>query len=256
MPAVPVNGTSIFYGEAGIGFTLLALHGGLGVDHQYMLRALGDFGTTFHVVAPDHRGNGRSGRPEPESFTMAQFGRDLEAIRLAMGGEQVVVLGHSFGGFIALQYALDFPDNVSGLVLVDTAAAWDYADEITANIVARNPSPEMVEELLRETRSDKEFEANMIATTPFYFHRDGPGPGDQFEGTIYSHYGYTHGNVASASYNVRERLGEIRKPHAHRLRPGRFRHAGAAVRAVARRNPGLGASDPRELRTLPLLRGA
>ncbi|HEU4671275.1 MAG TPA: alpha/beta hydrolase, partial [Candidatus Limnocylindrales bacterium] len=75
------------------------------------------------LVFYDHRCNGRSWGPPVESMTWANLTADADALREQLGFERWAVLGHSFGGHVALEYALRYPGRVSRLVLLDTAAA-------------------------------------------------------------------------------------------------------------------------------------
>src|SRR5439155_19360205 len=95
---------------------------------------LDPLGDLLRLVYYDHRGNGRSGRPPVETLTLAQLAADADALRAHLGLEKVAVLGHSYGGCVALQYALRYPRRLSHLFLVGTTAAWDYTDEIIAEL--------------------------------------------------------------------------------------------------------------------------
>ncbi len=101
---------------------------------------------------------------------MAQFARDLEALRIHLRIEKLGVVGHSYGGFIALQYALDFPDAISHLVLVDTEADSGDADRVLESARTRSQAPEVMAALLCEEQSDEEFALNVAVTQPLYFH--------------------------------------------------------------------------------------
>jgi proline iminopeptidase len=89
-------------------------------DHTY-LRGLDIVSDVLRLVYYDHRHNGRSGRPPVETLSHAQLAADAEGLRKLLGLGKVVVLGHSYGGFIALEYALRHPDSVSHLIPQDTA---------------------------------------------------------------------------------------------------------------------------------------
>ena len=144
MPTVEIQKTHIFYTSSGTGVPCLVMHGGLGLDHTY-LRGLDMLGDVLHLVYYDHRHNGRSGRPPIESVTHAQLADDAESLRQHLGLGKVAVLGHSYGGFIALEYALRYPDSVSHLILVDTAPVFDYGEEIMNNAIAKGATPAMIE---------------------------------------------------------------------------------------------------------------
>ncbi len=83
----------------------------------------------FVVAVPDHRGHGRSGGPRAGLKRFADFTDDLDAVFAAVRepGLPAFLLGHSMGGAIALDYALDHQDRLAGLVL--SAAAVVPGDE-------------------------------------------------------------------------------------------------------------------------------
>ena len=100
--------------------TAVMLVHGLGFARRHWRRqvaALGEVG--FSCVTLDLRGFGDSALPS-EPYTMRELGRDLEAVRAAVGFERVHLVGHSMGGMVALHYALDAPDRVASLVLAST----------------------------------------------------------------------------------------------------------------------------------------
>jgi proline iminopeptidase len=100
---------------------LIAHHGGGGIGSLEEPRAtFGPLADLFRVVLFDARGCGRSEAVPP--YSHAQWAADVDALREWAGAEQVVVAGGSYGGFIALEYALAHPDRVRAVVLRDTAA--------------------------------------------------------------------------------------------------------------------------------------
>jgi pimeloyl-ACP methyl ester carboxylesterase len=102
---------------------LVMLHGGPGFDHtpfkQPFFSPLKD---VAQVVYYDHRGNGRSDRGSPERWTLDQWADDLRELCNVLGIEHPVVFGGSFGGFVALNYAVRHPEHPAGLILVSTSA--------------------------------------------------------------------------------------------------------------------------------------
>src|SRR5262249_2576968 len=80
----------------------------------------------------DFRGNGRSQRLPPAHFSLAAVVDDVEAMRQALGLGQIALLGHSFGGFVALSYALAHPERVSHLISSCSAPSHDFRRESQA----------------------------------------------------------------------------------------------------------------------------
>ena len=97
---------------------LLVLHGGPGVPHDYLedLARLADEGRP--VVFYDQIGCGRSDHPDDAAlWTMATYVDELSAVRDALGLDRVHLFGHSWGGWLALEYALGRPSGLASLVL-------------------------------------------------------------------------------------------------------------------------------------------
>lgn len=75
----------------------------------------------FSIVAPDLRGHGKSGKPEEKSdYTLDKFAKDIQAIIQKEKLEQVTLVGHSFGGMVALSCYKLFPRQIKSLILIDT----------------------------------------------------------------------------------------------------------------------------------------
>ncbi|CAN5162678.1 hypothetical protein BH09GEM1_BH09GEM1_48000 [soil metagenome] len=74
----------------------------------------------FRVVAPDLRGRARSGKPDT-GYSMADHASDVIALLDALGLDQVVLAGHSFGGYLAIYIAANFPSRASKLIVIDAA---------------------------------------------------------------------------------------------------------------------------------------
>src|SRR5438105_5235280 len=130
MPLAAVNGTELFYSQVGAGLPTLVMHGGLGLDHTYLHPWLDPLGDVLQLTYYDHRGNGRSARPPMHTLTHPGLAADADALRAFLGFERMAILASSYGGFIALRYALDFSERLSHLILVGTAPTYGYSDEI------------------------------------------------------------------------------------------------------------------------------
>lgn len=102
--------------------TLLLLHGGPGFDHSSYKPAFSQLADVAQVIYLDHRGNGRSDTSTPERWNLAQWGDDVRAFCDALGIEHPIVMGQSFGGFVAMSYATRHPDHPAKLILSSTAA--------------------------------------------------------------------------------------------------------------------------------------
>ena len=123
MTMLPLRDVSLFVKVMGRGRPLLLMHGGPGLDHSTLL-PLSPLAERHTLVFYDHRCNGRSSGVV-ETMTWENLVADAEALRERLGFDRWAVLGHSFGGMVALEYALRHPSRLTRLVLMDSCAdAW------------------------------------------------------------------------------------------------------------------------------------
>lgn len=108
------------YGAAGHGPPLVLLHG-LGSSRNDWLLQLPPFIARYRTIALDLRGHGGSPKP-PGPYHLEQFAADVALLLRRLDAQPAHVVGISLGGAVALQLALDFPEMVRSLVLVNTAA--------------------------------------------------------------------------------------------------------------------------------------
>ena len=144
MTTMPIRDVSLFVEVVGHGYPLLLMHGGPGADHWTLLpfKRCAD---RFTLVFYDHRCNGRSQGALVSSMTWENLTADADALRQKLGCERWAVLGHSFGGKVALEYALRYPDSLSHLVLLDTGGDSRWAQEYAPELLAkRGFSPKTV----------------------------------------------------------------------------------------------------------------
>ena len=129
----------------GRGYPLALMHGGPGAD-LYTMMSFKPCSDQFTLVFYDHRCNGRSTGADVTTMTWENLTADADALREKLGFEKWAVLGHSFGGNVALEYTLRYPQRVSHLLLVNSGADYRWPRENAARILAqRGYSPEMVE---------------------------------------------------------------------------------------------------------------
>jgi pimeloyl-ACP methyl ester carboxylesterase len=106
---------------------LVLLHGGPGFDHSSFRPYFDRFADTHQVVYVDQRGHGRSdGRDDPSGWQLDTWADDVVRLCDALGIEHPVVLGTSFGGFVAIRYAARHPVHPSRLILSSTLAHPDF----------------------------------------------------------------------------------------------------------------------------------
>ena len=173
MTTMSIRDVSLFVDVVGHGYPLLLMHGGPGADHWTMLpfRRCAD---RFTLVFYDHRCNGRSTGAPVSSMTWENLTADADALRQRLGFERWAVLGHSFGGKVALEYALRYPDSLSHLVLLDTGGDSRWAQENAPEILARRGySPKTVRLARRFYNgriAPKEFVPALMRLGSAYYH--------------------------------------------------------------------------------------
>lgn len=120
---VDVHQGKLFFKTLGKGTPIIAIHGGPGLSHTYLTPQLNQLSQFAKVTYYDQRGSGQSlDTPlTSETINIEQFVNDLKALQDRLSEEKIVLLGHSWGGFVAMNYALQYPEKVKGLILVNSA---------------------------------------------------------------------------------------------------------------------------------------
>ena len=119
---ITLDDVELFYRIEGSGDPALVMHGGLGADHTcFVNTGFNKLSDNLELTYYDHRCNGRSSCPGIETLTHENLAGDAEKLRAALGYENITVIGHSYGGFTGLEYALRFPSNLRRLILITTA---------------------------------------------------------------------------------------------------------------------------------------
>ena len=120
MPILPiVDGLRLHVQQAGAGPDIVLIHGVTGdLSIWFLSEAMKALGAAHRVTAYDLRGHGYSDAP-PTGYTSADHAGDLAALMDALGIDRAHLVGHSFGGVIALHAAVLTPDRVASLVLSD-----------------------------------------------------------------------------------------------------------------------------------------
>jgi proline iminopeptidase len=154
------------------GRTALLLHGGPAISHEY-LRPLETLASdALRVVSFDQRGTGRSSAPPDGRHDFDAHADDIEAVREALGTEQLDLVGHSWGGLLAIAYAIKYPAHVRSLVLIDAVppttqdknAGFWYLSERLATLRAEGVPPRGA-----PPPAERDCEAQLIAKLPGYY---------------------------------------------------------------------------------------
>ncbi len=138
---IAVGETELFVRRMGSGEPLLIVHGGPVLDHGYFLPAFEALAESHELIFYDQRLSGRSA-PEapPESLRLATFADDIEALRTTLGLGKIHLYGHSWGGLIAMRYAIDHGENLRSLILSNsiapTSVLWQEEQKLAAAMIS------------------------------------------------------------------------------------------------------------------------
>jgi proline-specific peptidase len=136
MTHMQIRDVSLYVKVMGQGYPLVLMHGGPSLDHTTLL-PLQPLADQFTLIFYDHRCNGRSEGAEVSSMTFENLTADADALRQALGFDQWAVLGHSFGGNVALEYALRYPQSLSHLVLMNTGGDQWWVNQNAPEMLAK-----------------------------------------------------------------------------------------------------------------------
>ncbi len=104
------------------------LSSGLGGSHSYWHHQLDELKSRFRVIVYDHLGTGKSPAEIPQGYSIADMAQEVVTLLDKSDTERVHFIGHALGGLVGLQLAVDFPQRISSLLLIN---AWDKTDEHT-----------------------------------------------------------------------------------------------------------------------------
>src|SRR4051795_2608555 len=126
-PPIPGHGRAFF--RVARGPALLLLHG-LGCDHTTWLPVIATLSRRYTVIAPDLLGHGKSAKPRAD-YSLGGYANGMRDLLTVLGIDKVTVVGHSFGGGVAMQFGYQFPERTERMVLV---APGGLGPEVTAAI--------------------------------------------------------------------------------------------------------------------------
>lgn len=213
---VAVRGVELFVRRIGQGSPAVVLHGGPGAHHDYLLPGFDALAAGRELIYYDQRGGGRSPVARDVAVGWTEHVADLEALRTTWGLERLTLAGYSWGGLLALLYAVSHPGRVGRLALVSPAPAWRAAREQFEGAFARrnlDPAFQEARRQLRESglreRDPAAFQQRIfeLSVAPYFF-----DPERARELTPFRVTGRTQQEVwqSLGDFDLRPRLPELR----------------------------------------------
>ena len=237
---VRVGDTRLFVDERGSGFPILVLHGGPGLDHHEFADYLDPLGDHFRLVFMDMRSQGRSDPTPSQTWTIQRFAEDISALAAALELDRYAVLGHSFGGFVALVHAADQPAGVAATVVSGGVTSKDIMGDVETALAAIEP-PALREQLAASWERESEvttadgFADIVTEQMPFHFaNPQDPRIGEYLDragAMVYSPGVLRH--FASVGYGELDAAGALaRVRHPVLVLAGRYDRVATAVAAA------------------------
>lgn len=220
---IDIGDTSLYVVERGRGYPLIILHGGPGLDHHMFGDYLDTLTDDYRLILMDQRANGRSGRPPEDTWTLEQNAKDVSLLAKAIGLDKFAVLGHSYGAFVALQHAVDFPGQAAQTIVSSGVPGsrflMSYVEQQLANFEPKELRQQVTDSWAREQQAQTEDEVAALLSDqlPFQF-------ADPFDPHIAAYEQRTAGTVYSpevlrkfssedyGGIEVENRLGSISQP--------------------------------------------
>src|SRR5436190_7954343 len=136
---VTVEKLRVHYIESGSGPVVVLIHGNAGAVEDFEFRAIGLLCSEYRVVAVDRPGHGKSDRPSSKTATLEYQAELLHRTLAALAIKRPILIGHSWGGSLALAYALKYQAEISAVVLLAPAAYPDNHDYRLLQVATRPP---------------------------------------------------------------------------------------------------------------------
>lgn len=188
-----VNGTEIYYKRMGAGEPLVIVHGGPVLEHGYLLPHLKPLSDSYELIFFDQRLSGRSAVDvDSSAVTMQNFTDDIEALRESLNLGKIHLMGHSWGGLLAMKYAVKYPQNLNKVVLSNTmpgsAELWQQEEiELAKRTTSsdrrarekirnseryKSDNPDAIEELLLLSFQNQFHDTTYVDSLNFYIPED------------------------------------------------------------------------------------
>lgn len=156
-------------GEATNQLPLYVIHT-VPLDQSYFKKSLENVQVDFQIVLIDLPGHGKSENVEDEGLEFDSMAKSIDELRTELNHDQIIVLGHGIGGFVAQSYSIRYEDHLAGLILVNTSPNAKYREAMAWNIREKysKVTIQALEEY-RERTDDKSVRARFTQSLATYF---------------------------------------------------------------------------------------
>lgn len=171
---IDIGDTRLNVAERGEGYPLLVFHGGPGLDHHEFGDYLDALCDQFQLILVDMRAQGKSDICPESTWTLEQMAKDIVLLANALNLKKYAVLGHSFGAFVVLQNAVDFPGHAAQTIVSGGIPSARFLSVVQENLQKLEPADvreKVIASWDREARvqTQEEFAELMRDQMPFHF---------------------------------------------------------------------------------------
>ena len=150
-----INNYDTYVRVIGKGKPIIILHGGPGMDHTYFLPYMDKMATHYQLIYYDQRAMGKSSTNlDSSSMSLALLIDDIEALRKELRIREVTILGHSWGGLLAMKYAIKYPKSIKSLILLNSVSASKEFDQASFTTLNARMSKEDIDKRNELVNSD------------------------------------------------------------------------------------------------------
>ena len=186
---------------------MITLHGGVGLDSTYLRKSLQPLENQFDVRHYDRH------KIEPQAEDFDGWVEQLENVRSKeFGDEKIILFGHSFGGFLALEYALKHQDKLKGLILCTTGPKIRLVRNMAMPVLSEKQTQAMKRFGAEGVTSSNDVKEAWDAALPVFLSNPSVTQKNILDGTRFSVEGLLKEHKAVQQWSVEDRLGEITIP--------------------------------------------
>jgi proline iminopeptidase len=136
---IDIGDTRLNVVERGNGYPMIVLHGGPGLDHHMFGDYLDPLCDQFRLILVDQRAQGKSDMCDSSTWTLGQMAKDIMLLANAMDLKKYAVLGHSYGAFVVVQNAVDYPGHASQTIVSSGLPSAKYLANVWKNLEKFEP---------------------------------------------------------------------------------------------------------------------